>query len=426
MKKTVILLLTFVLITASLGTVALAGTNDFGYGAQVVATDVNMIKTGLIGKKLRFSEADFKSALCLSDFESITVTQIPSSTEGTLLLGGRRVGTGRTISRRNLGSLVFMPASDSVKECRFSFTVKGYLGGAEIECIMKFTDKINYAPTAASGSVSASILTTQESISVYGNLSATDPEGDALEYIIVSYPAKGNIEICDKETGRYCYTPNDGYTGKDKFSYVARDEYGNYTSPITVKISVNERMSSVKYADMEGREEYNSAVAMTAMGIMNGRLIGDSMYFMPDTELSRAEFVAMAMKCVGIKADSTVTKTYFDDDADISPALRGYIGVAQRMGLVSGDFESGKLLFKPNEAITKYEAAKIMATLIGTDAEGEESVFAEDNGVPVWARAGVFAMCSLGVFDEYDGENPTGAVTRADAADYLYRIAKMV
>ena len=186
-----------------------------GSGAAVVANDVKMIKTGLFGKKICFTDGDFKSALCLSDFDSITVTEIPASTEGTLLIGGKRVGKGRVIKRKNLGALVFIPATNAVSQCSFKFTVDGYAGGAEIECILKFIDKVNYAPEANGDSASASVVNTQESISVFGNLTASDPEGDDIEFIIVSYPKHGMLTLLDGEGGRYCYTPDGDYTGKD-------------------------------------------------------------------------------------------------------------------------------------------------------------------------------------------------------------------
>ena len=422
MKKLISLALALA-ITLSVGVGASA---FFGLGAEVVAADVNMIKTGLIGQKISFTDGDFKSALTLADFKSITITEIPSSTEGTLLLGGRRVGKGRVIKRNNLGSLVFIPASDSVSECKFKFTVDGYAGGAEIECILKFIDKVNYAPEATGDSVGAGNITTQASISFYGNLDATDPEGDAIEYIIVSYPKRGILSIVEGESGRYCYTPTGKFKGKDKFTYVARDEYGNYSEPMTVSVRVSERMCDTVYRDMEEREEYNAAVAMTAMGIMSGRQIGDDLYFEPDQKVTRAEFVAMAMKCAGIRADSTLTSTYFDDDSNISVSLKGYIATAQRTGLVVGDFKNGKLLFSPDEEITRYEAARILATIIGSDAEGEESVFATDNDIPVWARAGVYAMCSLGIFDGEDNASLSDNISRADVAEYLYKMSKLL
>ncbi|MBQ8415149.1 MAG: S-layer homology domain-containing protein [Clostridia bacterium] len=424
MKKTISLLLAVIslLSVTYLGGVEAAAF--FGYGARVVASEVNMIKTSLIGQKITFTDGDFKSALALADFDTITITEIPLSTEGTLLLSGRRVGKGRVIKRKNLGALVFIPASDSVTECKFKFTVEGYAGGAEIECIMKFIDKVNYAPEAIGDTVSASGINTQQAISVYGNLGATDPEGDKIEYIIVTYPKRGSLTFTEKESGRYCYTPIGDFVGKDKFTYVARDEYGNYSKPMTVSVKINERMCDTVYRDMEDREEYNAAVAMTAMGVMSGVQLGDDLYFEPDEKVSRAEFVAMAMKCAGIKADSSLSSTYFDDDDAISVSLKRYIATAQRTGLIVGDFKDGKLLFSPNEEITRYEAAKILTGIIGANEEGEESVFAGDNDIPIWARAGVYAMCSLGIFDTEDTSSLEEKITRADVAEYLYRFLK--
>ena len=424
MKKIISLIITVSVMLSVICLGAVEASAFFGSGARVVASDVKMIKTGLVGQKITFTDGDFKSALVLSDFDTITITEIPSSTDGTLLLSGRRVGKGRVIKRKNLGGLVFLPASDGVSECKFKFTVDGYAGGAEIECILKFIDKVNYAPEALGDSVSASNIQTQSTISFYGNLDAIDPEGDAVEYIIVSYPKRGILSLTENESGRYCYTPVKGYTGKDKFTYVARDEYGNYSEPMTVSVKVTERMCDTVYRDMEEREEYNAAVAMTAMGIMSGMQIGDDLYFRPDEEVSRAEFVAMAMKCAGIKADSTLTRTYFDDDNDISASLKGYIATAQRTGLIVGDFKDGKLLFSPDEKITRYEAAMLMTNIIGANTDGEESVFATDSDIPVWARSGVYAMCSMGIFDSSDSTTLGEKITRADIAKYLYRLTK--
>lgn len=424
MKKTISLLVLASTLLSMLCFVGIESAAFFGTGGAVVAADVSMIKTALIGQKICFTDGDFKSALALPDFDTITITELPLSTEGTLLLSGRRVGKGRVIKRKNLGALVFIPASDTVRECSFKFTVDGYAGGAEIKCIMKFIDKVNYAPEALGDTTGASAINTQQSISVWGNLGATDPEGDKIEYIIVTYPKRGTLTLTEDENGRYCYTPNGNYKGKDKFTYVVRDEYGNYSKPMTVSIKVNERMCDTVYRDMEEREEYNAAVAMTAMGVMSGVQLGDDLYFNPDERITRAEFVAMAMKCAGIKIDTSLAATYFDDDSAISPSLKGYIATAQRTGLIVGDFRDGKLLFSPNEEISRYEAAKILADISGTNAEGEESVFAGDNDIPVWARSGVYAMCSLGVFDSDDTSSLGEKITRADVAEYLYRILK--
>ena len=72
MKK---IISTLLLISAIFSAVFCGGMSVsafFGSGAEVIASDVNLIKTGLLGQKISFTDGDFKSALVLSDFDSIT------------------------------------------------------------------------------------------------------------------------------------------------------------------------------------------------------------------------------------------------------------------------------------------------------------------------------------------------------------------
>ena len=105
MKKTLAVVLALFLCASFLGAIGYA---SFGTGIEVIANDVTVIKTGLLGQKLSFSDVDFKTAFCVDDFDKITVTELPSSTEGTLLLAGRRVREGQSIKRKNLAALVFV------------------------------------------------------------------------------------------------------------------------------------------------------------------------------------------------------------------------------------------------------------------------------------------------------------------------------
>ena len=148
-----------------------------GTGIEVLSREVKVIKSALSGKNVSFSDADFKCAFAIDGFEDITVTSLPSSTEGTLLLAGRRVREGQTVKRRNVAALVFVPKDASIKRASFTFTLDG---GEEHECEMKFLDKINYAPKIDGGEDEKTSLTTQENISIFGKMTAKDPEGDAL------------------------------------------------------------------------------------------------------------------------------------------------------------------------------------------------------------------------------------------------------
>jgi hypothetical protein len=161
------------------------------------------------------------------------------------------------------------------------------------------------------------------------------------------------------------------------------------------------------------------------MGIMGGKIIGDDNYFMPEESVTRAEFCAMAMKALSVNADSTLTKTYFDDNEKIPPSLVGYVATAARCGIVNGAFEDGKLLFRPNDAITVTEAAIIMSNLLST--QSDESVYSSLDGiesVPVYARGEIGAMFEMGILDSDIAPDLSAPITKEAAAECLYRLMK--
>ena len=88
MKKILSLLIAISVMLSVLFCSAIEASAFFGTGAQVVASDVKMIKTGLVGQKITFTDGDFKSALVLSNFDTRTITESPSATEQERALWG--------------------------------------------------------------------------------------------------------------------------------------------------------------------------------------------------------------------------------------------------------------------------------------------------------------------------------------------------
>ena len=420
MRRIIVFILTAALCLSTVGFTADA---FLGSGYALTASDVGVIKTGLYGQKITFSDADFKQAYAITDFKSVRIDSIPNSLEGTLLLAGRRVKAGQNIKRRNIATLIFVPASADISEASFQYTLSYGTVETSGTCNIKFIEKVNYAPKTPEEKESSLSLKTQSEISVYGRLEGTDPEGDKLEFIIAKYPRNGALTVIDSDAGAYRYTPTDQFTGYDSFTYVLRDEYGNYSKPCEVGIHIVERMSNEVYADMTDRSEYNAAVAMSALGVMSGRTMGDDKYFMPDETVSRAEFVAMAMKASGMRADTSLSRSFFDDNTDIPTALVSYVATAQRLGIVCGDFTEAGLVFEPNKGITKNEAAKIISNILGLTESDEANVYLDNESVSASARSSVIAMFTLGIFDgEIEEFTGTDIVTRAEAAEYLYRM----
>ena len=91
----------------------------------------------------------------------------------------------------------------------------------------------NTPPVADDGA-----LTTDENTAASGTLTATDANGDPLTFTIVAEPQHGSVTLDDAATGAYTYTPDQGYSGSDGFTFKAND--GQADSNIaTVSITVN-------------------------------------------------------------------------------------------------------------------------------------------------------------------------------------------
>lgn len=419
MKKAIGILLTLAFTVTGLCIFAEAA---MGCGIGVMAGEVTAVKSGGYGEKIRILPEDITRAACITDFESITVMCLPRESEGTLLLAGRRVKEGQTVKKRALSNLIFVPKSKEVAQASFSLSVNGAGAGEEICFHIRFCSGKNSSPTG--GGEGTVAFTTQSDIPIYGRLSGIDPDGDKIEFITVVPPKNGAFIITDSGTGEFRYVPSVGFVGADEIKYVIRDEYGNFSEVICVGIRVDGRLSPIVLSDMEGRSEYGAAVAMCAVGVMGVTERGGLYYFSPNDRVTRAEFVMMAMKAFGMEPSDS--ESFFDDDGDIPLPMRGYVAVAAKNGIVNGDFVDGALVFRPNDTVTRVEAAVIIADILGISGGIEEEVFLSFPGVPVWAVGRVSAVLTLGLFDYRGGEFiGSEGLCRAEVAECLYALSKV-
>lgn len=420
MKPRKILIILLVFATLICSAVSIFADASFGSGVNAIAKESEIIKTATKGSKVIFSELDIKQSLLITDFDEITITSIPKSSDGTLMFAGRRAYEGMVIKRKNIPALVFVPQSKEISECSFTFTTPSYANGANVKFTLKFIEKVNYEPEIDE---SISTITTQREIGIYGKMTASDKESDELEYMIIKYPKDGRINVLDEKTGEFVYTPPIDYVGEASFTYVAKDIYGNYSTPSSITINVTERMSEVVYSDMKNHRDYSAAVALTALGAVDGKLIGGGVYFMPDETVTKAEFITMALKCAGVSIDIGNTDVYFDDADDIPTPMLPYIAKATSLGAVYGSFKNGELLLNPNEAITKYEAAMIISALTEDIDEYVSLTFTDKDSFPQYAKDAIYKMCSLGIFEnDRDTIEGNKTLTKAECVRYLYNM----
>ncbi|MBO7405282.1 MAG: S-layer homology domain-containing protein [Clostridia bacterium] len=392
-------------------------------GLDVIAGGQEMIVAGLVTGDIRFREADFVNAVGCS-FDSVTVTSLPPASDGHLLLGDAPVAAGQQISARALSSLRFVPTT-GCRESSFRFRAAG---DYSIPCLLRYTDESNAAPLAAksSGNTADAIACwTQQDIAVWETLEGSDPDGDALHFEIADYPQKGLVELTDASGGSYRYTPFDGVRGTDSFTYTVRDAWGHYSAPRTVTVTIAKAASNMKLSDMEGHWAHNAALVMASEGAMDIRTEGGALLFDPDVPVTREDFLVTVMKALGA-GDLEPAETDFADDAAISPSASGYVARAVSLGIVKGQEADGKRWFRPQETVTRAEAAVILNAIIGAEESDAVAVFADSASVPAWARSSLSALTSAGIF-RGTGAGSISAnrgLTRAEVAEILLNVRK--
>ena len=385
----------------------------------VLAEEHAMAKASLRGNAISFDHDDFARAVNLSDVSAITVTKLPPITDGELRLGKVAVQKGQTIRGNNLSLLSYVPSNAQISTSSFHFTVE--TSPVEIPCHLYLLEKNNASPTLSTASELALNVSTHQNVTLYGTLPCYDPDGDETIIEIVSYPKNGILHLSDRTTGEYTYTPRTGDSGKESFTYVARDLYGNYSAAATVSLSIVKPSSSTVYSDLIDSPICNAAISLTDAGIMSGTQRGTAVYFCPNETVSREDFVVMAMKAMGMTELSSVSKTVFADDNDISSHAKDAIGAAFDLGYIRGEWQSdGSLCFAPKRDITRAEAAVIVGRMLNISTPTVKPDFSDAEEIPAWAAPSMESLSAAQVLHSVDGEaEPHTAVTRGDAARIL-------
>lgn len=410
--------------TASLSLRTVRETDPVSPALALLAKEHSMAMAGIQGSPIEFEHDDFARAMNLSEISQITVTEVPPITDGELRVGSIVVEKGQTIRKDNLALLSYVASSADIATSSFRFRVG--TSPVEMTCHLYLLSSINQAPTLSHVPKASLNVSTHKNVTLYGTLPCYDPDGDETQIEIVSYPSSGILVLTDRRTGEYTYTPNAGASGKDSFTYVARDKYGNYSASATVSLSVLTPSTSVVYADLESLPCHHAALAMTEAGIMRGTQVGNATYFYPAETVSRADFVVMAMRTLGINEVAPVEKTVFADDAALTETQRNYIGAAYELEYLRGELSSdGKLCFYPDRTITRAEAAVILSNMIDAATPTVTPVFEDSAEIPVWASPAIYSLNAMGILSASQGNiSPQTALTRGDAAVIFHALMR--
>ncbi len=109
-----------------------------------------------------------------------------------------------------------------------------------------FGKKAEEAPPEGAPQVWDLEIRTYRDIPGQGQFLASDPEGDEMTFALADEPRKGVAVI---EGDSFTYTPDEGATGTDRFTYTATDSQGHVSAPAKVTVTIDKTRSGVNYAD---------------------------------------------------------------------------------------------------------------------------------------------------------------------------------
>lgn len=354
-----------------------------------------------------------ETAVCLEsgeDWTGILLAQMPAN--GRISLENRVCMQGEGVSAKDFSRLRYQPTAEGTEVFGFyPVYADGHLGELQT-CTL--TAEENHTPVAAIGSYE-----TYRNMTVAGTLEGIDPDGEPLTVTIAEEPLMGTVSVIP-ETGSFLYTPYQNRIGTDHFTYCLTDESGAVSTAAEVTIRVSRPQSDLTYEDMKADPAQYAAVRLAELGIWQGSRIGDVSYFEPEKNVTRAEFIAMA---VALAEEETVptADTGFADNESIPVWARPFAAAALKTGIASGSMEDEARVLRAGDDITRAEAAVILCAAAQIPEAAEVETMADEEAIPAWAKTAVTSVCELGILECAGGSfEPEGTLTRAEAAQALY------
>ena len=375
--------------------------------ARIPAAVSDSVET-LYSAEYCFCEADFH-ADTMTDLSGIFVTGVPEEAVAAVRLGQRVIRAGDVLPLECLSQLTLQPACGG--DCDAVLTYNP-IRGTHLEPPATLTIRIKSGKNEAPKAVDTE-FETYKNIANDGQLTGTDAENAPLTFQLVDAPKRGVVKL--EENGAFVYTPNKNKVGEDSFTFTVTDDAGNVSKPATVKVRILKPSDSRTFADLDGTQDQFEAMWTRTAGLCSGRSIGGTLCYGGQENVSRSEFLVMAMKLGGVPVEESLTVSGFADAQDAPAWLQPYLSSAMRRGIVRGTAAEEGLVFLPNEPITAEQAASILQNI------WKLPVSAATADTSDWTADALRALAEAGI-PMKDAEE---TLTRLDAARLFYQINKL-
>ncbi len=194
-------------------------------------------------------------------------------------------------------------------------------------------------------------------------------------------------------------------------SSAAKTNKSNFVTTATGKLidsrTVELRAKEPAFWDLKGHWAQNSLQKIIERGLLSGYPDNS---FRPDNNMSRAEFVTLMVKAMGLHAEGTRS---FEDTK--SHWAHDYISIALLCGLVNGYSDRE---FGPDNPISREQMALIISKAAGLGPGVGQCSFGDLSKASPWALDAIARVVSSGIMKGYPDGNfaPCAYTTRAEAA----------
>gem|GEM_PF-2278297 len=257
--------------------------------------------------------------------------------------------------------------------------------------------------------------------SVTSNMHATESNSTtatvtALTYRVVRDPVKGVLKWNDN--GSYTYTHSGTSLGDDSFDFVANNGFRD-SNVATVTFDVE--LPTIVYQDMTTHWAGKAAGALAGANLVVGDLIKSLYYYRPNELMTRAE-LAMFINSVMEYSMSTSPYSAFSDVTErhlIAP-----LNTAFEQGVLAGLMD-GTRNFYPNRLVTRVESMRMIDNALRLNPQNAADVelaFSDRHLIPDDDLQSIRNLIGYKIVTGHNGRlNPHGQLTRAEAAELLYK-----
>ena len=239
------------------------------------------------------------------------------------------------------------------------------------------------------------------------NITVTLPYGTDLKGLVPTFTTSSGATVTINGQSVISGQTFVNFTHPVQLLVTAEDE--QHTKPYTVTVKLDEAFKDVKPGDWFFEDVMQAASA----GIVKGQ--GDGI-FAPKDNVTRRDFAIMLCRVLGVDLEGDAVVPF----VDVKPDDYGIVAIAYcaSHGIVNGYEDT---TFRPNEYITRQEAAKMISVAMGVSNISDEK-YPDDANIADWASDYVYMAKAAGLMKgDADTGNfrPTSKITRAEAATIM-------